>query len=175
MRPLLVLFALALAVGPALAEETDLLKGSRVLPPDPAPAPSGETDLLKGSRVLPPSGVAATPDGRVMLTPETCAHLARLLPNGGDLKPGVDAQGRAVAPADLAGASRPQINNFPVEITSDLQRRLGIPANPNSFQPLLRLGFVTIRDNRAYFNGEPLSDPDQAQLTTACRAIQGKK
>jgi len=175
MRLLLAFVLASVALG-ASAEEIDLLKGSRVQPAAPAPAADSQTDLLKGSRMLPQGagGVSATPEGRVVLTAETCAQLARLLPTGGDYKPGVDAQGRAVASADLPGNSRPQINDFPIEITSDLQRRLGIPANPNDFQPLLRLGFVTIQGNRAYFNGEPLSDPDQDQLAAACRE-QGQK
>jgi hypothetical protein len=142
MRPLA--FALLVAAFPAAAQEVDLLKGSAVVPPAP--------------RTLP-----RTPDGQLVLSPEVCASLARLLPSGGDYQPGVDARGQAVAPADLPAVSRPKIEEFPIEVTAP------IGGAASGTQQLLRLGFVTLRGNRAFFNGEPLSDPEQGQLESACR------
>jgi hypothetical protein len=129
-------------------------------------AAAQDADLLKGSAVRPPRSppVPATPGADIALTPENCAVLARVAASGAGAgyQPGVDAAGRAIAPADLPTPSQPRIDDFPVEITA--------PVNGSSAtQPLLRLGFVTIRNNRAYFNGQPISDPDLDQLVAACR------
>jgi hypothetical protein len=146
MRAVLALL-LALAAPSAAAQDVDLLKGSAVRPPGSPPVP-------------------AAPGRDIALTPETCAALARLAGSGAGAgyQPGVDATGRAVAPADLPGAPRPRIDDFPIEITAPVNG-----GQAAGTQPLLRLGFVTIRNNRAYFNGQPLADPDLDQLVAACR------
>jgi len=141
MRPLALAFLLAAA--PLAAQEVDLLKGSAV-----APAPTA----------LPRAA-----DGSFVLGPEACAAVLRLSPAGGDYRPGVDAVGGSVAPADLPTASRPRLETFPVEITAPVQ---GAAAGT---QPLLRLGYVTVQGTRAFFNGEPLTDPEQERLVAACR------
>jgi hypothetical protein len=145
MRAAAVALLLTLVAITAAAQDVDLLKGSAVRPLGSPPVP-------------------ATPGAEIALTPETCAVLARLAASGAGAgyQAGVDAAGRAVAPADLPAALRPRIDDFPVEITA--------PVNGGSgTQALLRLGFVTIRNNRAYFNGQPISDPDLDQLVAACR------
>lgn len=86
-------------------------------------------------------------------------------------KPGVDAQGRKVAPADLNGGGA-QIT-VPDRITFDVAvdlRRFGIPATSPLFQPNLPLGKVTVeRDGRAFYNGQPLQSPEVEALRELCR------
>jgi hypothetical protein len=85
-------------------------------------------------------------------------------------KPGVDARGRKVAPADLNAA--PQIR-VPETITFDAAadlRRFGIPATSPLFQPNVHVGRVDVRqDGRVFFNGERLGDPEIAALEELCR------
>jgi hypothetical protein len=83
--------------------------------------------------------------------------------------PGVDAEGRFVAPADL-GVPAMALNDFPIEITVDLKRRLGIPADDTLFQGVGRLGYVVVRGNEAWFNGEKLTRNEEAILFEACRS-----
>jgi hypothetical protein len=169
MRPPAFTVLLALAPCAAAAQQVDLLTGRAVGAPQVdllkgAPAGGAEVDLLKGSAALPaPRSPAVGPDGKLVLTPESCAALARLLPSGGAYQPGVDARGQAVAPADVATTSRPKFDDFPVEIVAP------VPGGVAGTQQVLRLGFVTLRDNHAYFNGQPLTDPDQEQFAAACR------
>ena len=85
-------------------------------------------------------------------------------------KPGVDAQGRAVAPADLNPAPAIRVPETIVfDIAADL-RRFGVPNTSPLFQPHLGLGSVQVeRDGRAFFNGQALENPDLAALREACR------
>jgi hypothetical protein len=90
-------------------------------------------------------------------------------------KPGVDARGRPVAPADLNAA--PQIK-VPETITFDAAadlRRFGIPASSPLFEPNVYVGRVDVRqDGRVYFNGERLGDPEIAALEELCRQSAGR-
>ena len=73
--------------------------------------------------------------------------------------PGVDARGRAVAPADLpgsAGASRQTLDRFEIPIT------LGkLPGNAE-------VGRLVIDGNRVTFNGQQVGGSSQAALAAAC-------
>src|SRR5205807_5773228 len=69
---------------------------------------------------LMPAVPAAAADGSVMVGPDACAALATLGTSGAAYAPGVDAAGRAVAPADLPGGG-PSFTEFPIEITVDLK------------------------------------------------------
>ncbi len=88
-------------------------------------------------------------------------------------QPGVDVKGKAVAPADLPGSDNATLNdrlaNNPVKITVDLQRRFGIPADANLFQGRSQVGYVTVKDGKAYLDGIPLDSTEQGLLSAACR------
>jgi hypothetical protein len=91
-------------------------------------------------------------------------------------KPGVDAQGRPVAPADLNGG--PQIRlpeSFTFDVAVDL-RRFGIPSTSPLYDPNMRVGQVTVtRDGRAFYNGQPLQSPETEALRELCRQRGGAK
>jgi hypothetical protein len=85
--------------------------------------------------------------------------------------PGVDVDGNAVAPADMAGGStalNQAIASAPIKITVDLQKRFGIPANSKLFQGEAQIGYVTVQDGKAYLDGQPLNVAEQGLLATAC-------
>jgi len=87
-------------------------------------------------------------------------------------QPGVDVNGRPVAPADLDGGIQiavPEIIRIPVEI--DLFDRFGIPANRDLFAADAQVGEVTYQDGRAYFNGHPLQDEAAAELSVRCQKV----
>lgn len=86
-------------------------------------------------------------------------------------KPGVDAQGRKVAPADLNGGAAQF--TVPDRITFDVAvdlRRYGIPSTSPLYEPNLPLGKVTVeRDGRAFYNGQPLQNQEVEALREICK------
>jgi hypothetical protein len=89
-------------------------------------------------------------------------------------RPGVDAHGRAVPPADLGGGARIKLSDtlvIPIEI--ELAERLGIPADPARFDADALIGVVEVGDGPVTFNGRPLADEGQAALAAKCRAALG--
>ena len=113
-----------------------------------------------------PTGVVtAAPDGGVVIAAPPCAELAA----GATYVPGIDAAGRAVAPADLPDPSKIKIDTPAIEIDAHLAGRFGSPAAGARLGRAI-LGYVTVRDGRAYFNGEPLAPDASGAMIAACRA-----
>jgi hypothetical protein len=121
--------------------------------------------------------LAASPAGAasIMVQSDACAVLADTGETPGvAYTPGVDAQGRAVAPADLPGSSI-QVTAFPVEITRSLAGKYGIPGSGEPFGAELRLGYVVVDDKgRVTFNGQPLDPEARAVVAEACRRRLGR-
>jgi hypothetical protein len=152
LRPVLLALATLLAV-PAIAQ-TRVTRLEDTMPPAP-----------------PPGGVSVAKDGRIVISSSVCPMLgpAPGVP-GADYTPGVDAEGKRVAPADLPSATPPlKLDNIPVEIEANLQQRYGIPANAN-FQANAIIGFVTVQDGRAYLNGKPIAESDEETMRAACKS-----
>src|SRR5215831_13820315 len=104
MRTLVAALALALGAMPALSAAPDA-------PPSAAPATP-----------LPPppaGGLVISAEGRVVMSPGLCADLmsAPTVPEA-EYKPGVDATGQPVVPADLPATTPPL---GPVEVGVDLR------------------------------------------------------
>jgi hypothetical protein len=117
----------------------------------------------------PPGGVAASPNGGLVMSSQVCATLAATAPGvpSADYQPGVDVNGKAVAPADLPSTpSTPSADNFPIEIDQPLANRFHLPPGASS---KAILGYVTVHDNQAYFNGQPLNADQTSALAEACR------
>lgn len=108
----------------------------------------------------------------VTITASDCSNLVRHVPTSDvAYKPGVDAQGRAVVSADLDGGIQIKApTEFSIPITIDLQKRLGIPVDPKSFQTQnFAVGTVTWKDGRGYFNGQPLQSAESERLAALCQ------
>ena len=153
MRTLVISFVLALGTTSALAASD--------APPSTAPAAP-----------LPPppaGGVVVSPDGRVVISPSLCADLASApaVP-GAEYKPGVDATGQPVVPADLPAAAP----LGPVEVGVDLKRRFGIGADSRLVQHRPSVALVTVLAGVAYLNGVPLADNERAAMIAACEAAR---
>jgi hypothetical protein len=120
------------------------------------------------------AGIAPAEEVSVTLTREDCQRLTRYVPDPGvAYQPGVDVNGRAVVPADLGSAPVLQIpETIQITIDVDLQDRLGFPANDKNFEADALLGVVTLGpDGRAWFNGQPLQDEAQYELSQQCQEI----
>ena len=122
-----------------------------------------------------PLTVAATAADElsVWISPYDCDALVAHRPDVSvEYQPGVDANGRPVAPADLPG-------HGPLEIGADeVSIELRIPLSefyeaPASLQPLIGNaeidpGRVTVRDGVAYLGDHRLTGQDQNAIARAC-------
>jgi hypothetical protein len=127
------------------------------------------TPVVADNVAPPPGGVAPTPNGGLVISSQVCATLAGATPGvpSADYQPGVDVNGSAIAPADLPSApSSPSVDNFPIEIDQHLASRFNLPAGGSA---KAILGYVTLRGNQAYFNGQALNADQSAALAEACR------
>ena len=126
--------------------------------------------LAANTPAPPPGGVAAAPNGGLVMSSQVCSTLAGTAAGvpSAEYRPGVDANGNAVAPADLPSTpSTPRVDNFPIEIDQHLARRFNLPPGGTAKAVL---GYVTVRDNQAYFNGQPLNADQTSALAEACRS-----
>jgi len=104
----------------------------------------------------------------VTITDAECRNLAIHTPSP-DVKyrPGVDAQGRQVAPADIGNRQRFQP---PREVTIDVTRKLtGVDTQALGIGGSeLKILQLKVRDGRVYYNDRPLGDRDQRAIAQAC-------
>jgi hypothetical protein len=122
------------------------------------------------------AGAALADGGRLRIPREDCRRLVEHRPDpGAAYRPGKDVRGKPVAPADLPGGLRLEAAE---EVEFDI-----------SFNPLrgrsgdrfsgTELYVGTIRFNlqtgEATFNGAPLTDPEQAELTRKCQDVLRRK
>lgn len=112
----------------------------------------------------PPGGMILSADGHATLSADVCAGLTPSLAGAGYV-PGIDVEGRAVAPADLPGPAPPPIENLPIIL------RHGAAVAGGHGNGLI-VGLVTVRDGHAYFNGAPLAEDDLAAMAAACRGVK---
>lgn len=93
-------------------------------------------------------------------------------PAGVDYQPGVDVNGRPVAPADLDDGRRLQLpESIPVFITDAMRKRFRVRHHSPLFDTDAVVGIVELRlsDRRLTFNGVELSDPEANALAAMCR------
>jgi hypothetical protein len=88
-------------------------------------------------------------------------------------RPGTDAQGRQVAPADLGNRQRFQP---PKEFTIDVTRKLaGQTSAPNSFKAEANILQLKVRDGKIYYGDQQLGDRDQRAIAEACAEMMKAK
>lgn len=110
------------------------------------------------------------PAQTLVVGPNACAALTQHVPDPRvAYTPGLDANGVAVAPADLPSIGVSGFNEVALQLTVDLRKRLGIELDKTLFPEGAELGYVTVRDGKAYFNGAPLAPDADAALASLCR------
>ena len=88
-------------------------------------------------------------------------------------KPGTDAQGRQVAPADLGNRQRFQP---PKEFTIDVPRRLASQnSSVSSFKAEANILQLKVKDGRVYYGDQQLGDRDQRAIAQACAEMMKQK
>lgn len=137
---------------------------------------------MKTAAVILAAALAAAPalaeTVRVTVTEADCANVTAHTPDASvAYRPGVTADGRQVAPADLSGSSFTVAppEKIVIDIQIDLQKRLGIPANAGQYSTEGSLGKVTIENGRATYNGQELATGAQNAIAEACRELRRKR
>ena len=110
----------------------------------------------------------------VVVEVDDCARLVKHVPDSDvAYRPGVDAYGAAVTPADLGGSPRivpPREIKIPIQI--DVQEKFGSPGSTLFSTSDTTVGTVTYRDGRMWYNGQPLQDEETARIAKLCRQKQ---
>ena len=119
------------------------------------------------------AGESAAGDHTIRITRHDCDQLVDYV-QGPDVayQPGVDVDGRPVAPADLDGGWQvrlPQV--ISIDITRDRLESSGLSPLSPLFQAEAFIGVVDIdlANGRVRFNGADLSDPETQALAAFCR------
>ena len=120
----------------------------------------------------PPGGVAVAKDGTVVVSREACAQVVEHVPDAGvAYTPGVDVNGKAVAPADLPGnQSAMSFDSFPIELDLNLRKKFQIPPQAQLFNFKAEFGILQIQGSQVLFNGKPIAAGEANLLAAACRA-----
>lgn len=111
---------------------------------------------------------------QVTIAESECRNLTIHTPSP-DVKyrPGTDAQGRAVAPADLGNRQRFQP---PKEFTIDVTRRLASQnSSVNSFKAEANILQLRVKDGRVYYGDQQLGDRDQRAIAQACAEMMKQR
>ncbi len=130
----------------------------------------------------------AAPAETVIVTRADCARIVAHVP-APDVayRPGVDAEGNPVAPADLPEQPRLDIDPEAIAVEIDLPVRAftGTPGDSGAFtgaggaidrfDATARIGVVTIENGIVRFDGQPLSAPDLERIAAACAAESRKR
>jgi len=106
-------------------------------------------------------------------TDDECRRAVRIASQpGAEYQPGVDVNGRAVAPADLQPTLKidpPRVIEFPV--TMDVAKRLGFDVR-GPYEANVTVANVRIEGNRVSINGQEINPDDSADLIAACQAAK---
>lgn len=120
--------------------------------------------------ILFPYPLRAQPLEVVVVGRDTCRALTAHRPAPDvEYKPGVDARGRPVAPADLPPEPAPGPKSGPDEVRVALKRDLAIGAgNLGASEIVVGEVAVDLKTGKAMLNGKPLDQALQSDVIVAC-------
>jgi len=111
----------------------------------------------------------------ISVSPSACQALTAHTPSDDvAYKPGVDVAGGAVAPADLNASGQLDLGAehefwLPIELPLDNALSIATTDTLNVVRDSkIGVGSVTVKDGRAYFNGEPLGDAQSHAIAAEC-------
>jgi hypothetical protein len=140
--------------------------------------PASRTTIFYGTVTIAALAIVAATTTRaaertIAIARSDCELAVRYVaPAGVDYQPGVDVNGRPVAPADLDDGRRLQRpESIPVIISEDTRKRFHVSHHSPLFDADAVVGIVELRlsDRRLTFNGVELSDPEANALAAMCR------
>jgi hypothetical protein len=143
--------------------------GTQIVVPPRKPVPNAPTDLRPSADI---SNSAA-----VEIDADACRYVTQHVPSPDtEYVGGVDADGKPVAPADLAPTTQLKFpSTVAIPVTSNLARMLGRlpPASGTApgagYRADVLVGMVSLVEGRLYFNGQPIGDDPDIELAALCR------
>jgi hypothetical protein len=109
------------------------------------------------------------------INPALCSALVKHTPDAGvAYQPGVDVEGKPVAPADLPGAPQMQMpQKITIPLTVSLAKVLNLNTSQYPYNQLgagteAQIGTITVEGDKVSFNGKPLTDAEQDNLAVLC-------
>jgi hypothetical protein len=130
-------------------------------------APTGASELAQPE--------TAKKKSKPTIDPRACEMLTKHTPRADvAAQPGMDANGKAVAPADLAGSPQMQLpTKFDIPLTVNLAKQLNLNTSTAPYNTLGEgteawLGTISVEGDKATFNGKPLTDQQQDNLAVLC-------
>ncbi len=104
----------------------------------------------------------------IIMDRAVCRYLPRHVPAADvEYRPGVDIQGRPIAPADLPGGTPLLPEVIEVAVTVPMAGHFGIPADALHF-PEAYLGSVLVQGDQVLFNGQPIGEAAAHELVAVC-------
>lgn len=107
--------------------------------------------------------------------PSLCRALVKHTPDADvAYQPGVDVNGKPVAPADLPGQPQMKLpDKIQIPLTLNLAKTLNLNTSSYPYNQLgtgteAQLGMLTVEGDRVTFNGQPISDDQQDRLAVLC-------
>lgn len=136
--------------------------------------------ILFLAQMLPAAHAQKAASTTVVVTPKDCNRLVQHRASADvAYKPGIDARGNPVTPADLPGQARITApDEITINLTIDVLQQYGVPAD-SLLAPSGEASIGTVKydiaSGRLTYNGEPLNDPEQDALAAACSGVTAKK
>ncbi len=149
--------------------------------PVPADAISSTTTnphqdpMLSSSGGTPKSDAATSTTTGPAVDPKLCNALTKHTPSADvAYQSGVDANGKAVAPADVPGSPQMKLpDKINIPLTVNLAKTLNLDTSQYPYNTLgtgteAWLGTLSVEGDKVTFNGQPLSDQQQDNLAVLC-------
>lgn len=131
--------------------------------------------VMGGGFSMDPAEAEEKGAAKVTISKQDCARLVRHQPSADvTYKPGVDARGRAVAPADLPGSGGAGLNLVPevLEIPVSINPFTNLGVAPVQGLENTAMAVATVRYDVAKgqftVNGQPLGSAEQQQIAEGC-------
>lgn len=112
------------------------------------------------------------------VNPALCNAVNYQTPPGVEYQPGVDVNGKKVAPANVPNQQQMALpNKIKIPLTAPLAKLLNLDTsqNPaNKFGPgtEAQLGSFEVEGNQVSFNGKPLTNDQKQKIAAACSKYQ---
>lgn len=123
---------------------------------------------------------AAAPAAGMQMDAAFCRALVKHVPSADvTYTGGRDVQGRPVVPADLSGTPQLKLpESYSMPLSADIITALGLgraalPYKPGGDQAVA-LGTLTIEGEKVFYNGQPITDDQQDNLSVLCMAPNGR-
>ncbi len=106
----------------------------------------------------------------IIIAGDACANVTATEAPDVEYKPGVDANGKPVAPADLPNSTMPTPQDIQIPLQLKLKKALHLQQNSDLVAPEAVVGTIEYKNGQLTFNGQPISDEARTDIQSACQS-----